>query len=141
MITANTKEAFQQKGYSGYLSDMKTPEEIRTQDNGAGNYHGVEVIENMNLGIREREQPDLALIEDIESVQIGLNGYLHTYNYNQRFDNQEEFGDGFDIGVKFGNEYGKQEYTQAVYPSDVVYNQGHDDSLGIYAKYKVNKLL
>ena len=137
MITASTKEAFTQEGYSGYLSDMKTPEEIRTQDNGAGQYHGVEEITNMNLGIREREQPDLALIEDIEQVQIDLNGYTHTYNYNQRFENQEEYGDGFDIGVKFGNEYGKQEYTQAIYPSDVVYNQGHENTLGIYVRYKI----
>ena len=137
MITASTKEAFTQKGYSGYLSDMKTPEEIRTQDNGAGQYHGVEEITNMNLGIREREQPDLALVEDIEQVQIDLNGYTHTYNYNQRFENQEEYGDGFDIGVKFGNKYGKQEYTQAIYPSDVVYNQGHENALGIYVRYKI----
>lgn len=124
MMNATTKEAYQ-----GYLSKIKTPDQIRQG--------GIECLDNINLGIKEREQPDLALVEDIENVKVILNGYEHTYNYDQRFVNQGQYGDGFNVGVKFANEYGSQEYTQAIYSSDVVYNDIYDDSLGIYVRYKI----
>ena len=78
----------------------------------------------------------MALIEDIEKVKVTIAGYEHTYNYNQRFENSE-YGDGFDVSVKFGNKYGSQLYTQPIYSSDVVYNQNNPESLGIYVRYKI----
>ena len=114
-----------------YLDYIKTPEEIRQQE--------IEEIEDLNLGLEEREQPDLALVEDIETVTVSLNNYDHTYNYNQRFENQDQYGDGFNVAVKFGNEYGSAEYTQPIYSSDVVYNAqpGNEGKLEIYVRYKI----
>lgn len=131
MITATTRDAFMQVGDDGYLDYIKTPEEIRQQE--------IEEIEDLNLGLEEREQPDLALVEDIETVTVSLNNYDHTYNYNQRFENQDQYGDGFNVAVKFGNEYGSAEYTQPIYSSDVVYNAqpGNEGKLEIYVRYKI----
>ena len=133
LINANTKDAFQAKGHSGYLVDMQSKEEIRKNEY-------VYIRENdgegFDLGIKEREQPDMALVEDIEKVKVTIAGYEHTYNYNQRFENSE-YGDGFDVSVKFGDEYGMQEYTQPIYSSDVVYNQNNPEALGIYVRYKI----
>ena len=130
MITATTKDAYQEAGKSGYLSDLYTAEAIRS-----GN---IQEITNINLGLWEREQPDLAVVEDIESAKITLNGYEHTYKYNQRFDENGE-SDGFNVGVKFANEYGSQSYTRTIYSSDVVYNlqEGNEGKLEVYITYKV----
>ena len=131
MITATTRDAYLSvAGNSGYLDDMYTPDEIRKQE--------IEEIENVDLGIYEREQPDLALIEDIETVQVSLNGYVHTYNYDQRFSAVDPVQNGgFNVGVKFANEYGSAEYTQTIYSSDVVYNGQNPESLEVYVRYKI----
>lgn len=132
IMHASTKDAYQQNGQSGYLTDFASVDEIR---------QGMqEEIKYINLGIKEREQPDLALVEDIEKVQVSLNGYVHTYNYDDRFSGNTNT-DGFNVGVKFANEYGSAEYTQAIYSSDVVYNdqytQGEDGPLDVYVRYKI----
>ena len=136
VITATTRDAFtsvanDDNGYSGYLSDIKSADQIRKEN--------ITEITDINLGLREREQPDVALVQDIDNAKITLNGYEHTYYYNQRFANQE-VPEGFDVGVKFGNEYGSANYTQTIYSSDVVYNEqygGENGVLGVYVTYKV----
>ena len=50
--------------------------------------YGMEEIKWINQGLYEREQPDLALIKDLENVRVSVNGYQHVYNYSQRFVNQ-----------------------------------------------------
>ena len=130
LIKATTKDAYLDNGQSGYLSDMYTAEEIRKSS--------LEEIKNVNLGLYEREQPDLAIVEDIDTAKITLNGYEHTYKYNQRFDENEE-SDGFNVGVKFGNEYGSASYTRAIYSSDMVYNMQpeNEGKLEVYITYKI----
>lgn len=130
LIKATTKDAYLDNGQSGYLSDMYTAEEIRKSS--------LEEIKNVNLGLYEREQPDLAIVEDIDTAKITLNGYEHTYKYNQRFDENEE-SDGFNVGVKFGNEYGSASYTRTIYSSDMVYNMqpGNEGKLEVYITYKI----
>lgn len=130
IIHATTKDAYQDNGQSGYLSDMYTAEQIRESSR--------EEIKNINLGLYEREQPDLAVVEDIDTAKITLNGYEHTYKYNQRFNTNQE-SDGFNVGVKFANEYGSQTYTRTIYSSDMVYNMqpGNEGKLEVYITYKV----
>lgn len=140
MISSATKEAYKSQGGSGYLSDMYSPEEIRQK--------GMEEIENVDLGLVEREQPDLALVEDVYTAKVTLNNYEHTYKYSQRFDNPGTFNgstgleggeDGFNVAVKFGNKYGSQPYTREIYSSDIVYNKqpGNEGKLGVYITYKI----
>ena len=147
IITADTREAFLSKGnnYSGYLSDIYTAEQIRGNEQTAP----IEEMKNINLGLVEREQPDLAIVEDVDNAKLTLNGYEHTYRYSQRFENPGTFNestgleggeDGFNVAVKFGNKYGSQSYTREIYSSDIVYNMqdGNEGKLGVYITYKIS---
>ena len=119
-ITANTNET----GY--YIKDHFT--------------YGQEEIKYINLGLYEREQPNIALMKDIENVRVAVNGYNHTYVYSQRFLNQGEYGDGFNVGVKFGNKYGNMSYTRAIYKADYEYINENDKSkeLKVYITYRLS---
>lgn len=109
IITANTDET------SFNIKEQFTP--------------GQEEIKYINLGLYEREQTDTALIKDLENVRVSINGYEHTYLYAQRFNHPDEFdGDGFNVGVKFGNKYGTKPYTRAIYESDYTYENPEDRS-------------
>ena len=95
-------------------------------------------ITNINLGLYRREQPDLALIKDTDNVKLAINGSEHIYNYAQRFNNQGEYGDGFDIGVKFGNKYGSMEYTRPIYKADYEFESSDKSKeLKTYITYKI----
>lgn len=99
---------------------------------------GKDEIKNVNLGIREREMPDLAVIEDIQNAKVSVNGYEHTYQYAKRFENQGEYGDGFNVGVKFANKYGTMTYTRAIYKSDIEYKpEEANKELQVYITYKI----
>ena len=101
---------------------------------------GQEEIRYINLGLYERAQPDIALEKDMKNVRLTVNGYEHTYLYGKRIDN-EEYGDGFNVGVKFGvnSEYGKVSYTRAIYKSDFDYENEKDRSkeLKVYVTYQI----
>lgn len=78
---------------------------------------GRDEVENINLGLCLREQPDLAIVKDVYSAKLSINGYEHTYEYQNRFTDNEY--DGFNITTKFETKYGNQSYTRAIYASDV----------------------
>ena len=101
--------------------------------------YGMEEIKWINQGLYEREQPDIALIKDLENVRVTVNGYQHVYQYSQRFLNQGEYGDGFNVGVKFGQKYGSMSYTRAIYKADYEYVNEADSSkeLKVYATYRI----
>ena len=48
-------------------------------------YHEQECITNVNLGLTIREQPDVTLVKDIDTVKISINGEEHIYKYGERF--------------------------------------------------------
>lgn len=118
-ITANTNE-------TGYvIKDHFTP--------------GQEEIKYINLGLYEREQPDIALVKDLYNVNVAINGYNHIYEYANRFNNQGEYGDGFNVGVKFGNKYGNMSYTRAIYEADKEYTSSEKSKeLKVYVTYKIS---
>ena len=101
--------------------------------------YGMEEIKWINQGLYEREKPDMSLIKDLENVRVTVNGYEHVYNYSQRFVNQGEYGDGFNVGVKFGNKYGSMSYTRAIYKADYEYINEQDKSkeLKVYLTYRI----
>ena len=97
-------------------------------------------INNVNLGLCERDLPDLAVTKDIQNVQLGINGYEHVYNYDRKQIEQSNNGeDGFAVGVKFGNKYGNMSYTRPIYKSDYQYTNSSDPSkeLKVYITYKI----
>lgn len=103
---------------------------------------GKSEIKNINLGLYEREQPDIALLKDLENVKVSVNGYNHIYTAANRFNNAGTYESGFNVGVKFGigeNEYGNMRYSAPVYKADYEYANEQDKSkeLKVYATYRV----
>lgn len=100
---------------------------------------GQEEVQYINLGLYEREQPDIALMSDLENVRLTVNGYEHTYVYAQRYLNAGEYGDGFNVGVKFAKKYSDMSYTRAIYKADYEYINENEPSkeLKVYSTYKL----
>lgn len=100
---------------------------------------GQEEIKYINLGLYEREQPDIALVKDLYNVNVAINGYNHIYEYANRFNNQDRYGNGFNVGVKFGNKYGNMSYTRAIYEADKEYTSSDKSKeLKVYVTYKIS---
>lgn len=99
-----------------------------------------EEVININLGIYEREQPDIAILKDVENIRVEINNKEHTYNYSQRFVNQGVYEQGYnDIGVKFGIPYGDMKYTREIYKSDYTWVNPADvnKELEVYVTYRI----
>lgn len=117
-ITANTDET----GYS--IKAHFTP--------------GQEEIKNINLGLYEREQPDISLVKDLLNVKVSINGYNHVYEYNQRFDKAiEPTEDDLNVGVKYKNKF-TGSYNRAIYEADYNYEtQDGTNELEVYVTYQL----
>ncbi len=96
-------------------------------------------IENVNLGLKIREKPNMSVLKDIERVKLSINGYNHIYNYDTRYQKYGNNPGGLNVGVKFGNEYGSMAYTRPIYKSDYTYENPKDRSkeLQVYITYKI----
>lgn len=96
-------------------------------------------IDNVNLGLCERDLPDLAVQKDVQNVQVEINGYGHTYNYDRKETLEKQNNeDAFNVGVKFGSKY-TEGYELPIYESDSNYINEKDPSkeLKVYITYKV----
>ena len=118
-------------GYGGYLDKIKTPEAIRREQ--------IQELENINLGIEEREQPIITVKKDLQSVKLTINGRGQVYEYDRKFTNPEECGgDGYEIGVKFKKEYNDMSYKRAIYTPDSEFTSPDKDrELKVYLTYKI----
>ena len=96
-------------------------------------------IQNVNLGLKVREKPNMSVLKDIERVKLSINGYNHIYNYDTRYQKYGNNPGGLNVGVKFGNEYGSMAYTRPIYKSDYTYENPKDRSkeLQVYITYKI----
>ena len=99
-------------------------------------------IRYINLGIYEKEQADLSLTQDLENVNVGVNGYWHVYNYSKRAMNDTAYDANdestWNVGVKFKNSY-TGTYKRAIYNSDYEYERvdDRDKELKVYLTYKI----
>ena len=120
---------------------------------------GRRVIRNINLGIYEREQPDLAIVTDLEDIDLTINGYSHKYEYKNRAkyvqdgvpddiinENYDALLDGFSVGVKNSNNHNyNMSYTREIYDSYIAYNKNFRDNndaenenrLRVFVRYKI----
>ena len=92
-------------------------------------------INNLNLGLVRREQPDAAITSDIEKVRVIMKNQEYTYLYGNRGiqDNEELF----DYKVKFGNKY-TETYSRPINPADIAYvNYNNSDDLKVYVTYNI----
>ncbi len=127
MITANTKDA----APNNLLGQRITINDILTQ--------GLDEIPNVNLGLWEREMPDMVAIEDLDNVKIYLNGYEHTYEYANRISDFEETmkDKNFNVTVSYESERGPSSYEREFYSSDLSYNVNNPQSFSVYMTYRV----
>lgn len=97
----------------------------------------IDGIININLGMVEREQPDLAIAQDIDKVKLELNGNQYTYAYALRND-QTVTGTGtapnvnysntrYNVDFRYQNQY-TNKYTRTLYPNDIEYGKNPGDS-------------
>ena len=107
---------------------------------------GLDEIANINLGIVEKEQPDLSLVKDIDKIEVDINGKPHIYKYADRFNPKlyaENGGNGYEMNsqVKFGTKYGGMSYTRALYASDIYHNEmegrNPENDLQVKVTYKI----
>ena len=100
-------------------------------------------IKNMNLGLVRREQPDAALVSDIEKVrviepnmnQVGAQEY--TYIYGNRNISNSTDNELYNYKVQFGNKY-MQTYTRPISPSDIAFiNYNKTEQLKVYVTYDI----
>ena len=126
-------QAITTKKPNNVLCTTYTPDSLRES--------GTNEITNINLGLEERDMPDLAIVEDMEKVEISLNDYTHTYQYAQRYEDPKNYagGDGFNLTVKFANKYLTNSYSREVYSSDIVYNKqpGNAGKLKVFVTYRL----
>lgn len=89
-------------------------------------------ISNINLGLVEREQPDVAITSDIAQVRVIMKGQQYTYIYGNRGITNPEKG-LFEMKVKFG-----KTYTRKVNPADIAYiNQQNSNEMEVYVTYNI----
>lgn len=125
-ITARTETNTSEDASCKFFGQNKTMEMILSDKE-----QYIDTIENINLGVKERAQPDLALTKDIYSAKVTVNGYEHTYMYNQKFVDKDQNEDEFNVDVKFGEKFGNESFTRAIYPSDVKETQDKDFSVKV----------
>ena len=127
--------------------NLKEAWEKRCASNGAENLTGI------NLGIYRREQADLAIMNDIQDVNVVVANYENTYTYakrkeyedqNENDENYNSAKDGFGVDVKFGTILGSYSsrglnmYTRRIYESDLaLLDKQSNDILKIYVTYKM----
>lgn len=97
---------------------------------------GQSEIRYINLGLYRKPQADLALAQDLETVNVGVNGYWHVYRYGKR-KITEETSDSWNVGVKFKSEY-SETYRRAIYKSDYEYEtEDKNKELQVYLTYRI----
>lgn len=96
-------------------------------------------IENINLGIYERRQADLALQNELEEVKVEIAGYGHIYKYGASYDasNSQQAQNSWNLGIRFESPY-KEIYKRPVYRADAEYEtDDNSNMLKMALTYKI----
>ncbi len=96
-------------------------------------------VKNINLGLYEREQTDLALTQDLEQVKISVKGDTHIYKYASRFEGGTPSADDWNVGVQFPTNRNNTTYLRPVYRADAEYQdtENANNNIKIYLSYKI----
>lgn len=95
---------------------------------------------NINLGLRKREEVDIALAKNLTDAKVVVNEKMYQYNYSGKFDLTETKQDTLlkDIAVESGTK--DIEYTLGLYKSDYyyraeMYKKGNDKVYNALEKF------
>ncbi|MBR3254943.1 MAG: hypothetical protein IKF97_01760 [Clostridia bacterium] len=104
----------------------------------------VQEITNVNFGLYEREQADLALSKDISNAEISINGKTYKYNYGAKEaevekDVAKDVQTALGIMFKDKNPLNEQfAYSLPIYKADTVYeNEDKSKELQVALTYKI----
>ena len=94
----------------------------------------VQKIPNINLGLFEREQADVAIFSDLSKVEVTMNGQKYTYLYGVKGTDSNDVG----LQAKFQNK-GTYTYRRPVNPADIAYLQeeANKDAMSVLVTYEV----
>lgn len=119
--------------------------------NAVSGKNGALEIPNVNLGLVQREQPNISIKNDLTSVKVQVNGYGNTYtkssdgtNYGTKSDfiEQDKETNEFYTNLTAKFEKNSGSYTRELYPSDIQFSSnlaaGEDaKKLKVYATYSI----
>ena len=93
-------------------------------------------IKYLNLGLKSRDIPNIAIGSDLSRVEVQVNGYGTRYEKDSKGKKYGAYPDIPNMDVKFGNKYTDQ-YTREIYPSDIAFSEtaAEDNKLKVYAVY------
>lgn len=120
VMTANTHDADDKK----ILGQDNTENDIRT--------NGIDELENINLGLYQREMPDLAIMKKLYNIKMTINGKEYLYDQECRkrevVENQQEY-----VNTYYNDKYtGRQRYKMDIDEDGVVTYT--EDNNGEYIK-------
>ena len=131
------KKDFQFEAKTSTISGLQYPlsQYVNNADsdktiNGQTYFENYPYMTYVNLGLQKREEVDFALMKDVSTSTVTVNGKEINYKYNSRA-SQENVSSAFDIAAKKVASYSDIKYNREVYKSD--YNYRIDD-------YKTNNL-
>lgn len=100
-------------------------------------------IKYINLGLKDRDQPDIALMQNIHHVDVEVNESGHTYEYNQGYQAptyDKEDKSVFNVGVQFKNKVDGS-YNREIYKSDIDYiPDDKNNELKVYITYELKMI-
>ena len=137
----NKISTLQNPGLPMGLYQIKSTTDVSGYNLASDYQPGEEELTYINLGLYEREKPDLKLEKDLYNVRLSINGYNHVYDYAMKRDHNTGYsGTGFNVGVKWSSEYISSSYTRAIYESDIDYENPNDRSkeLQAYITYAID---
>lgn len=131
--------------YSNFIITAKTPS-LQELLNINPNAIQEGSMDNINLGLCIREQPDLAIINDVKDLRLQLNEYEHTYKYSRKALelNNDQFLSGLNINninqlddITNSTNKDNPPYTRDIYKSDITYENYKDNSLNVYITHRL----
>ena len=139
-VTNPTNDGYSNEGdYAIIASTQQSEYNFADKWTAAYEYSTLDEITNVNMGLYEREQPDIAILSDIEKVRVIMQGQEYTYFYRA-----QNLGTGVteneaDMQVRFQKKY-TDVYKRPINPADIAYinseeNQGVEDILQVYVTY------
>ena len=94
-----------------------------------------EVLNNINLGLKEIPQTDYSVFENLENVKIGMKGYTYTYKYGKNGDGQKVAAPK----VNWQNREVISAYSRDIYPSDIAYDiKNSTEELKVNVTYRID---
>lgn len=91
-------------------------------------------VENVNLGITQKLEPDFSITEDVAYMKIKFGTDLYKYKYMEENEQLERT-----MAPTVNQQVSKRTFTGKIYPSDVAYNMATGtETLQVYIVYRIN---